>query len=158
MTNTLRKLNVAAAVLALAGAAGFAAQLGTNPGTPGAPAGGHEHQAHFMKCAKACAECALLCDSCHTHCVDLLSAKATKEHAKTARLCADCAEVCRLAQGLTSRGSPYAVGACEFCAKTCDDCAQACEAVPTDKHMADCAKSCRDCAKACRDMVKMVKG
>ena len=113
----------------------------------------HEHAEHFMKCAKACADCQLQCDSCFKHCLTLL-AEGKKEHAKTAQLCADCGECCKLAATLSARQSALAGPACECCAKCCDECAAACEKHPDDKHMAQCAKACRDCAKVCRDMLK----
>ena len=53
----------------------------------------HEHAEHFLKCARACADCQLQCDSCFTHCLTLL-ADGKKDHAKTAQLCADCSECC----------------------------------------------------------------
>lgn len=115
-----------------------------------------EHGAHFLKCARVCAECQLQCDSCFTHCRIMLE-NGNKEHAKTAQTCADCAECCKLAATLTARFSPFSVAACECCAKCCDECAAACEKMPNDKHMAECAKSCRDCAKSCRDMVGMMQ-
>jgi hypothetical protein len=115
----------------------------------------HAHAEHFMKCAKACAECQLECDSCFTHCVSLLG-EGKKEHAATAQLCADCSACCQLGSSLSARQSPLAGPACEACAKACDICAAACEKLPSDKHMAQCAKSCRDCAKACREMLKHV--
>jgi hypothetical protein len=107
----------------------------------------HAHAEHFMKCAKACAECQLECDSCFTHCVSLLG-EGKKEHAATAQLCADCSACCQLGSSLSARQSPLAGPACEACAKACDICAAACEKLPSDKHMAQCAKSCRDCAKS----------
>jgi hypothetical protein len=117
---------------------------------------GQEHRAHFIKCAKSCAECAVQCDACHHHCMHKVTA-GNKEHAKSMELCSDCADYCRLAATLSARHSSFALGACEGCAKVCDTCAASCEAIKADQQMAECAKSCRDCAKACRDMVKMVK-
>ena len=116
----------------------------------------HEHHGHFMKCAKACADCQLQCDSCFTHCRTLLAA-GKKDHAKTVQTCADCAECCKLASTLTARSSPFSAAACECCAKCCDECAAACGKFKEDKHMAECSKSCRDCAKACREMLEHVK-
>src|SRR5271163_2154864 len=50
----------------------------------------HEHGEHFLKCAKACTDCQLSCDSCFAHCLELL-ADGKKDHLRTAQLCADCA-------------------------------------------------------------------
>ena len=116
----------------------------------------HEHAEHFMKCAKACADCQLQCDSCFKHCLTLL-AGGKKEHAKTAQLCADCAECCKTCSTLCARQSPLARPVLECCTKCCDECAAACEKFPDDKHMADCAKACKECAKACREMIKHAK-
>jgi|ERR1043165_8784683 hypothetical protein len=116
----------------------------------------HKHGEHFEKCAKACADCQVACDSCFHHCAGLV-AQGKKEHAKTMHSCVDCAAFCELAGRLSARHSAYAVRACDGCAKTCDDCAKECEKFPDDKHMKDCAKSCRDCAKACRTMIEHVK-
>ncbi len=115
-----------------------------------------QHADHFAKCAKICADCQVQCDMCFKHCATLL-AKGQKEHEKSMHSCVDSAECCKLAATLSARQSPYAIPACECCAKCCDDCAAACEKFPGDKHMAACAKSCRDCAKSCRDMVAMMK-
>lgn len=117
---------------------------------------GSEPEAVFTKCARACADCQLRCDSCHHHCLGLV-AGGEKQHVKTAQLCVDCAACCQLAAALSARQSPLAGHACECCAKCCDECAAACERVAGDEIMANCAKECRTCAKACRDMVAQVK-
>jgi hypothetical protein len=114
------------------------------------------HHEHFVKCAKACADCQVSCDSCFHHCAALV-ATGKKEHVKTMHACADCAEYCALAAKLSARQSPFAATACEGCARTCDECAKECEKFKDDKHMADCAKSCRDCAKSCRTMIDHLK-
>ncbi len=116
----------------------------------------HEHGAHFMKCAKVCADCQLQCDACFMHC-RLMLENGKKEHAKTVQTCADCGECCKVSSTLCARQSPFSAHACDCCAKCCDECATACEKFPDDKHMAECAKACRDCAKACRDMIGMMK-
>ena len=113
----------------------------------------HPQGEHFMKCAKATADCQLRCDSCFKHCLTL-TADGKKEHAKTAQFCADCAECCKACSTLCARQSPLAKHMLECTVKCCDDCAAACEKSPDDKHMAACAKSCRDCAKECRAMIK----
>ncbi len=114
------------------------------------------HHEHFAKCAKACADCQVSCDSCFHHCAALV-AKGKKEHVKTMLSCVDCADYCALAGKLSARHSAYSATACDGCAKACDDCAKECEKFKDDKHMADCAKSCRDCAKACRTMIGHLK-
>jgi len=153
-------LAIAALALGVASVNAWGQQQSTADGPPAtfrADAAVQDHHAHFMKCAKVCADCAVECDSCYHHCADIVSTSPKKEHTKSMKLCTDCAEACRLAATLAGRHSQFAVGACDFCARCCDECASACEAVPTDKHMAECAKACRDCAKVCREMVKMVK-
>ena len=112
-----------------------------------------KHAEHFTKCANACADCQVQCDSCFKHCLTLL-ADGKKEHARAAQLCADCGECCKACATLCARQSPLARPMLECCAKCCDDCAAECEKFPDDKHMAACAKSCRDCAKECREMLK----
>ena len=115
-----------------------------------------DHHEHFAKCAKACADCQVSCDSCFHHCVTLV-ASGKKEHVKTMHMCVDCAEYCALAAKLSARQSPFSAAACDGCAKTCDECAKECEKFKDDKHMVDCAKSCRDCAKVCRTMIEHLK-
>jgi Domain of Unknown Function (DUF326) len=113
----------------------------------------HEHDEHFTKCAKTCADCQLECDSCFKHCLTLLT-DGKKEHAKTAQLCADCAECCKTCSTLCARQSPLARHMLECCEKCCTECAVACGKYPDDKHMTACAKSCSDCAKECSEMLK----
>ena len=113
------------------------------------------HHEHFLKCAKVCADCQILCDMCFQHCAALV-VKGDKNRDKTMQTCVDCADCCKLAATLSARMSPFAGAACECCAKCCDACAAACEKFPDDKHMAECANSCRDCAKECRAMMKHV--
>ncbi len=114
-----------------------------------------DHSSHLTQCAKTCANCQIVCDSCHTHCLELL-ADGKKEHAKTARLCADCAECCKTCATLCARQSPLAKHMLECCQSCCEECAQACEKFPDDKHMAECAKTCRDCAKECKTALGML--
>ena len=113
----------------------------------------HEHEAHFLACAKACADCQIQCDMCFAHCHGHL-AEGKTEHAASCQLCVDCADCCKLAATLTARMSPLSAEACECCVKCCDKCATECEKYKDHKHMAACATSCRDCAKACREMFK----
>src|SRR5262249_49510832 len=112
----------------------------------------HPHEMH-EKCAKACFDCARECNSCHHHCMHLVS-DGKKDHAKTMNLCNDCGTICAAAGQVAGRAGPLSVTLCEACAKACDTCGEACEKFPDDKHMATCAKACRDCAKACREMIK----
>jgi hypothetical protein len=110
---------------------------------------------HAMhKCAKACADCMLECDSCAHHCAKLVL-KGEKKHARTMATCVDCGTVCGAAAQIVARHGPLAVTICESCAKSCDTCGKACREVgPDDDHMKRCAKACEDCAKACRDMIR----
>jgi len=117
----------------------------------------HEHDEHFTKCAKTCADCQLECDSCFKHCLTLL-AEGKKEHSKTAQLCADCAECCKTCSTLCARKSPLVRHMLECCEKCCTECATACGKFPEDKHMAECAKSCGECAKECRELLKHLGG
>ncbi len=136
-----------AAVLALAG-------LGGTPtrGEDKEPAPPHAH-GEFDKCAKACADCMLQCESCLHHCVRLV-VEGKKDHAATARTCNDCGDFCALAAKVVGRHGPTAVTTCEGCARVCDTCAAACEKFPDDDHMKACARACRECSKACREMIE----
>jgi hypothetical protein len=139
----MRTVSLMAAALAVA----VVAPLGTSARAQ------HEHNEHFLKCARACADCQLQCDSCFTHCLTLL-ADGQKDHAKAAQLCADCPECCKACSTLCARQSPLARHMLECCATCCDECAAACGKFPDDKHMAACATSCRECAKECRELLK----
>src|SRR5437870_5735030 len=86
------------------------AVLGGGPGLS-ADEGG-DHAAHFLHCAKACADCAIQCDSCHHHCSHMVTS-GSKEHAKSMEYCVDCADVCRTAGALSARGSSLATPVCE---------------------------------------------
>jgi len=112
---------------------------------------GHKHA--FDKCAKACADCMLECESCARHCAEMVS-KGNTRHFKTLGTCADCGDFCALAAKVTSRQGPTAATTCEACAKVCDVCGAACEEFKEDEHMKRCAKACRVCARECREMVK----
>jgi hypothetical protein len=120
------------------------------------PDGADAHHESFAKCAMACIDCQLLCDSCFHRCATLVEA-GDKEHAKSMHTCVDCADCCALAAKLTARHSAFSASACECCAKCCDESAAACEKFKEDKHMAECARSCRACAKACREMIEHTK-
>jgi hypothetical protein len=121
--------------------------------TAGEAKEGHAHAGHFEKCAKACANCMLECESCARHCSELVSA-GKKEHLHTLGTCADCGDTCGTAGKIVARRGPMAGLICEACVKACVVCAGACEKMPDDAHMQHCAKACRDCAQACRDMLE----
>ncbi len=111
------------------------------------------HHGAFQKCARACTDCTLACESCFRHCVGLATG-GHKEHARTLQTCNDCGDFCALAARIVSRRGPTAATTCEACAKVCDTCGQACEKFPDDEHMVACARACRDCARECREMMK----
>jgi hypothetical protein len=140
---------VATALLALAYPAAQAADTAKEK----APDKGHHEHGPFDKCARACADCSLQCDSCFKHCLSLV-ADGKKDHLQSMQLCNDCGTVCAAAQKIVSRGGPLSATICDACAKSCDTCGAACEKFPDDTHMTACAKACRDCAKACREMIK----
>jgi hypothetical protein len=135
------------AVLALAGLGRPAMRAADKEAAPP-----HAHGA-FDKCARACAECMLQCDSCFQHCSRLV-ADGKKDHVPSMQSCNDCGDFCALAAKVVARRGPMAVTTCEGCAKVCDTCGAACEKFPEDAHMKACAKACRDCAKACREMIE----
>jgi hypothetical protein len=135
-----------------AGAAGLTAYAGSRAAADDPH---DKHAEHFIRCAKACAECLQECDSCYHHCAGLVI-EGHKDHARTMKLCVDCGEICSAATKLAARLSGLAVILCEACAKACDECGAACGKYPDDNHMVKCATACRDCAAACRDMIKNV--
>jgi hypothetical protein len=110
-----------------------------------------EHDAQMQACAKACADCQLMCDMCSTHCSHLL-AEGKKEHLATLMSCQDCADICTAAAQSAARGGPHAAHICEACATVCAGCAKECERYPDDEEMTKCAKECRKCEKACKAM------
>ena len=146
----MKTMRMLAVVLAAVGGLTALSEVLTRAEQPDA------HHEHFTKCAKACADCQVSCDSCFSHCAALVTS-GKKEHAKTMHTCVDCAEYCALASKLSARQSEFAGTACDGCAKACDQCAKECEKFRDDKHMVDCAKSSRDCAKACRAMIAHAK-
>ena len=106
-------------------------------------------------CVKTAASCALQCEMCQRHCMNLLTAGETK-HANTARLCQDCGEFCALAARVAARRGPTWQLTVDTCARICDACAKRCLEFD-DEHMKKCAKSCQGCAKACRAMLAAAK-
>jgi hypothetical protein len=106
-------------------------------------------------CAAACGACQRSCDSCATHCADLV-AGGEKAHLETLRTCQDCATICAAAAQVVARGGPFSDLICTGCAEACARCAKACEQHPGDEHMKECAEECRRCEKECREMLKHV--
>lgn len=144
----------AVALAALEGSAFGQAPVAVEKSADGASEGA-AHAAHgemFQACAKACSDCQRLCDSCATHCIDML-ADGHKEHRATLGTCRDCADFCSAAAQIVARGGPFAQEICKGCAEACAQCAAACEKFADDAHMKACAAECRKCEKACRDMV-----
>jgi hypothetical protein len=112
-----------------------------------------EHAGHFDSCAKACADCQVMCQSCHHHCGELV-AGGKKEHVKTMMLCSDCGDICAVAANISARHGTLSALICEACAKACDECGKACAQFSEDAHMKKCAEECKKCAAACREMLK----
>lgn len=113
------------------------------------------HSAHdemLRRCATACNECQVECDSCATHCAHMLM-EGEKQHFTTLQTCQDCADACEAAARIVARHGPFSLLICEACAQACDKCAKECEKFEDDKHMARCAEECRKCLKVCRDMI-----
>ncbi len=116
----------------------------------------HAHDGHYsmyMACAKACADCQLMCDSCSAHCAHQV-ADGNKDHLTTLGTCSDCAIICSSAAQIVARGGPFSMQICTACAEACEKCAEACEKFPDDEHMKKCAEECRKCEKACKDMLE----
>ena len=130
----------------------LAATLAAAQDRPAEPA--DPQQSMFEKCAKACADCMLVCDSCARHCVELV-AKGKKEHVVTAGFCADCANVCSAAAQIVARGGPLRRQIVEACAASCEQCAKECKKYPDDDRMRKCAQECQACAKVCRALLAL---
>src|SRR5215471_13063196 len=69
----------------------------------------------FEACAKACSDCQRICDSCATHCAELLN-KGEHHHFNTLMSCQDCADVCSAAAQIVARKGPFADLVCQACA------------------------------------------
>ena len=146
----MRKLTA----LALFGAAALALAAGV--AHTAAQESKHDpHAAHFIDCAKECHHCALLCDTCATHCAHMI-ADGHKEHMTTLQTCQDCSSICASAANVTAKGGPFSDLICTACAEACKRCGEACAQFPHDEHMKKCAEACKTCEKACRDMLEHV--
>jgi hypothetical protein len=115
----------------------------------------HQHDDHYMQCAKACDDCGRVCDACSAHCAKM-AADGKKEHLKTMATCADCAAACKAASCIVARKGPFSDLICTACAEACKRCGDACEQMKDDPMMKQCADECRKCEKACREMLKHV--
>lgn len=127
--------------------AGLAALLPVAPAALAAPGSDL-----YARCAKACADSAKACQTCHKHCEGMVNS-GKKEHEKTLALSADCMDICALAAKLCERKGPLAVAMCETCIKACQACGSECAKYPKMAPMAECAKSCATCVKVCQEMV-----
>ena len=114
---------------------------------------GSEHHESLRACAAACSDCQRECDTCETHCAQLLM-EGNKEHLATLFTCRDCAMICAAAARVVAGHGPFSTLICEGCVTACADCAKMCEKYPNDKHMQVCAAACRTCEKACREMLQ----
>jgi hypothetical protein len=129
-----------------------------NPSGPVAaqPRPGDKHAAHFLKCAEECNNCQRACDSCATHCGQLL-AQGKKEHFATLQTCQDCSTFCSAAAAIAARQGPFADLICKACADACVRCAKECDKhAEHDAQMKQCAEACRKCEQACRAMLTHV--
>ncbi len=115
----------------------------------------HDHNDHYMQCAKACDDCGRICDACSAHCAKLV-ADGKKEHLTTLQTCADCATACKAASCIVARKGPFSDIICTACADACKRCGDACEKFKDDPMMKQCADECRKCEKACREMLTHV--
>lgn len=102
----------------------------------------------YESCIEACQECATACDHCATAC---LQEPDVKKMARCIALDLSCADACTFAVREMSRGSDFAMRACQLCAEYCDACGAECERHPMD-HCQECAAACRRCAEECRKM------
>jgi hypothetical protein len=111
---------------------------------------------YFLVCAKACDDCARICDTSSAHCAKLV-ADGKNEHMQTLKLCQDCAAVCRAAAAVTARDGPMADLITLACADACKRCGDECEKHASDPVMKGCADQCRACEKVCREMNQQAK-
>src|SRR4051794_13005035 len=86
--------------------------------TPSAGAAEKEKGDVYERCARACADCAVRCASCHRHSVLLLKGGEFKDYDLILR-CSDCATVCSAAAVVAGGKGPLAAAQCEACAKAC---------------------------------------
>src|SRR4051812_37477385 len=88
---------LAAALLGLLGGPGLTARAEDKPAA-------HKDHLHGQaaKCARACADCMLACESCAHHCAHLV-AEGKKDPLRAVGTCADCGELCAAAAKVVAR-------------------------------------------------------
>ena len=148
----MRVVSASALVLGLLLASAMPTSTGSAQDTKVVP---HKLTAEQEDCVKSAASCALQCEMCQRHCMNLVTAGDPK-HANTMRLCQDCAEFCSLSARLVARRGPTWQLTADTCAKICDACAKRCLEFDDD-HMKRCGKSCQGCAKSCRVLLATAK-
>lgn len=140
----ISSLAIAAILIA---AVGIVAAFAQNPAKEG-----KEHAAMKMDGSSALAkiadECALACDGCASHCMEML-AQGRKEHLESVKTCLDCATICGAMARVAGRSGPFTSILATACAEVCRLCAEQCEKMGNDPHMKACAEKCRACEKAC---------
>src|SRR5437868_6235684 len=67
---------------------------------------GVEHHETMPACADACSACQRECDTCTTHCAQLL-VEGKKEHLTTLMSCRDCATICAAAARVVAGHGPF---------------------------------------------------
>ena len=115
----------------------------------------HKLTSEQEDCVKTAASCALQCEICQRHCMNLVTAGDPK-HVNTMRLCQDCAEFCSLSARMVARRGPTWQLTVDTCGKICDACAKRCLEFD-DEHMKRCGISCQACAKSCRALLATAK-
>ena len=98
-------------------------------------------------CMKMCQECAEICKTTMTHCMNEADAK----HKDCAKVCEMCHHACLMCAAAHECDSPLSSEIAKVCMKVCKSCAESCTAMddPTCKK---CAKMCNDCSKQCKAM------
>lgn len=108
------------------------------------------NNADLQECARKCYECADVCQSTATHCLQLGGEHASAEHQV---LMQDCADICATAARFMGRGSHHHNHVCRECAEICTACADDCDRLANgDQKMKQCAQVCRKCAESCEMM------
>jgi len=110
------------------------------------PMSHHEYSA----CIEACVRCAEACEQCGSAC---LEEERVDHMTECIRLDHDCSEMCWIAVGFLSRGSPFAHEICRVCAEICEACGGECRKHNAE-HCQRCADACEQCANECRRMAE----
>lgn len=103
----------------------------------------------IIHAAREAGACAVECDKCYTHCLEMVY-EGKKEHVASAAACLDCADICSTASRIFARTGAMTNIIRDACVQACTACALECEKYPDHAMMTECAKVCRRCIDACK--------